>query len=202
MRYAAILMALLLTLSLAACGNNAADDLMNDMKNPGTSQDNPTLNDDPTEPDNNVGTTPDTVPDTTPNTPDTTPDADRDPVTGNDEPNGTPNGGSNDTDMPNDANRPGDTGNTDGNGSMTGAMRRLMYNGMMYEVTDDVLEDDEVGLELFSITSIVEDIPTKDGDAMGLDEGTRVFRLKDENEYDEIAVEIGGVFYKAEKVGG
>jgi len=198
MRYAAILMALLLTLSLAACGNNAADDLMNDMKNPGTSQDNPILNDDPTEPDNNVGTTPDTVPDTTPNTPDTTPDADRDPVTGNDEPNG----GSNDTDMPNDANRPGDTGNTDGNGSMTGAMRRLMYNGMMYEVTDDVLEDDEVGLELFSITSIVEDIPTKDGDAMGLDEGTRVFRLKDENEYDEIAVEIGGVFYKAEKVGG
>ena len=54
-----------------------------------------------------------------------------------------------------------------------------------------------MGIELFSIMNIVTDMPAEEGDAVGLDKGTRVFRLQDDNEYDEIAVEIGGVYYKA-----
>ena len=41
--------------------------------------------------------------------------------------------------------------------------------------------------------------PAEEGEAIGLDEGTKVFRLKNDNEYDEIAVEINNVFYKAVK---
>ena len=72
-----------------------------------------------------------------------------------------------------------------------------MYNGALYEVTDQRLADDEVGVELFSITRLVDDTPAEDGDALGLQEGTKVYRIRDDNEYDEIAVEIDDAYYKA-----
>ena len=89
--------------------------------------------------------------------------------------------------------------NADKDNNTTTDTRRVMYNGDLYEVTDETLDSDEVGVELFSITNIVEDMPAEDGDAIGLDEGTKVYRLKDDNEYNEIAVEINNVFYKAVK---
>ena len=106
----------------------------------------------------------------------------------------------------------GDTGNTgsgstsnSGTGDTTGKPqtgthpeeRSVMYNGALYEVTDQRLADDEVGVELFSITSLVDDTPAEDGDALGLQEGTKVYRIRDDNEYDEIAVEIDDAYYKA-----
>ncbi len=79
----------------------------------------------------------------------------------------------------------------------SGSERRVMYNGELYEVTGEVLDSDEVGAQLFSITSVVEGAPAADGDASGLDEGTKVFRIRDDNEYDQIAVEINDSYYRA-----
>ena len=172
MRLAALLMAALLALSLTAC--------MDDGKNNDTNQTPGT-----TENENNNG--------------------------------GTNNGGMNNGNTNNDTNKEDNqTNNPDKDNDVgtvpdnnikdeddkpngTSEVRRVMYNGNLYEVTNETLSADEVGVELFSITSIVTDTPAEDGDAVGLDEGTRVFRLKDDNQYEEIAVEINQVYYKAVK---
>ncbi len=176
MRVIAMIMAALLALSLTACTDNGN----------GT-----------TNPDNNK-------------TPGTTDNGNGNGGTNNGNTNNNGNGTNNDTD---DNNLGAGSNNTNGNtnggtsngnnadkdNNTTTDTRRVMYNGDLYEVTDETLDSDEVGVELFSITNIVEDMPAEDGDAIGLDEGTKVYRLKDDNEYNEIAVEINNVFYKAVK---
>lgn len=176
MKFTAIVLAVLLTLSMTACMNNG--------KNPNT----------------------------------TTPNNQTPGTTDNGGTNGNTNNGTN-NDVNNGANTNGSTNGNNGptngsnnnaagenqngnqaNGSGTAAAeRRVMYNGNLYEVTDETLDADEVGVELFSVTSIVTETPAEEGEAIGLDEGTKVFRLKNDNEYDEIAVEINNVFYKAVK---
>ena len=91
------------------------------------------------------------------------------------------------------------TGHTDADDAAR--TRSVMYNGDLYDVTAELLDDDEVGLELFSISEIVDDTPAADGNAAGLDKGTKVYRIRDDNEYYELAVEIGDAYYRAVRRG-
>ena len=91
------------------------------------------------------------------------------------------------------------TGHTDADDAAR--TRSVMYNGDLYDVTAELLDDDEVGLELFSISEIVDDTPAADGNAAGLDKGTTVYRIRDDNEYAELAVEIGDAYYRAVRRG-
>lgn len=182
MKLLSILLACLLTLSLTACSSttNSQNNNKPNTQNSGNTQNGTNAN----------NTTPDVLPgkdDTVPETenpiekPDMMPDDSADNNVDSTLPEQNPN-----TDRP-----------EENAGQDVPAERRLIYNGNHYVVTDETLTEDTVGIELFSIMNIVTDMPAKEGDAMGLDEGTRVFRLKDDNEYDEIAVEISGIYYKA-----
>lgn len=202
MRFAAIIMAALLALSLTACTGNGTNP--NNNQNPGTSNNGNTNGGT-----NNGGTNGGT---NNGNTNGGTNNGNTNGGTTNggntDDGNGLNGGSNNANGGTNNGNGTNGTngGNTSGNGTNGGTNgdtasdnRRVMYNGNLYEVTDETLKSDEVGVELFSITNIVTETPAEDGDAIGLDEGTKVYRLKDDNEYNEVAVEINNVFYKAVK---
>lgn len=88
-------------------------------------------------------------------------------------------------------------GSTSGNNGNTSDIRRFMYAGKLYTVTDEKVAQDKVGAELYSISSMVDGDPMEDGDAVGLDEGIRIFKLVEENEYRTVAVEIDNEFYLA-----
>ena len=175
MRFVAIIMAVLLALSLTACTDDATNN-PNNTQNPGTTNNGNTNNGTNNNDDDNNGLN-----------------------SGSNNTNGNTNGNDDNTNGSNTNNGTNGTGTNDDHTNGTADPRRVMYNGNLYEVTDEVLDSDDVGVELFSITNIVTDTPAQDGDAIGLDEGTKVYRLKDDNEYDEIAVEINDVFYKAVK---
>ena len=176
MKFTAIVLAVLLTRSLAACMDNGRKPNTTTPNNqtPGTTDNGGTNGN------TNNGTNND--------------------VNNGTNTNGSTNGNNGPTNGSNN-NAAGENQNgNQANGSGTAAAeRRVMYNGNLYEVTDETLDADEVGVELFSITNIVTETPAEEGEAIGLDEGTKVFRLKNDNEYDEIAVEINNVFYKAVK---
>ena len=75
--------------------------------------------------------------------------------------------------------------------------KRFYYAGRLYEITEETVDPEEVGAELFSITDIVDDDPGAQGEALGLDLDTRIFKFKEENEYDVLAVRIGQQYRKA-----
>ncbi len=119
------------------------------------------------------------------------------------------NGANNDTP---DAPDNGTNGNTNGNGDIMDngkpdgtpdfgddykGDRRFYYAGRLYQITDQTVDPDEVGAELFSITDIVEDDPAAEGEGLGLDMDTNIYKFKEENEYNELIVKIGERYYKA-----
>ena len=75
--------------------------------------------------------------------------------------------------------------------------KRFYYAGRLYEITEETVDPEEVGAELFSITDIVDDDPGAQGEGLGLDLDTRIFKFKEENEYDVLAVRIGQQYRKA-----
>lgn len=75
--------------------------------------------------------------------------------------------------------------------------RRFYYAGRLYQITDETVDPEDVGAELFSITDIVEDAPTAEGEGFGLDMDTNIYKFKEENEYNELIVKIGDRYYKA-----
>ena len=75
--------------------------------------------------------------------------------------------------------------------------KRFYYAGRLYEITEETVDPEDVGAELFSITDIVEDDPGAEGEGLGLDLDTRIYKFKNENEYDILAVRIGPSFRKA-----
>ena len=77
--------------------------------------------------------------------------------------------------------------------------RTVYYNGNVYRLTDEFINDGDVGIELFSIRDMISEQSNEDGMAVGIDKGTKVFRIKDDNNYDSIAVEINNRYHKAVK---
>ena len=78
--------------------------------------------------------------------------------------------------------------------------RRFYYAGRLYHITNETVDKDEVGGELFSITDMVENDPAAEGEGFGLDLNTNIYKFREENQYDELVVLIGEKFYKAEVV--
>ena len=75
--------------------------------------------------------------------------------------------------------------------------KRFYYAGRLYEITEETVDPQDVGAELFSITDIVDGDPGAQGEGLGLDLDTRIYKFKDENEYDTLAVRIGKMYRKA-----
>jgi len=76
-----------------------------------------------------------------------------------------------------------------------------MFNSKVYNVTDERVETDKVGEMLMAISSGVSNTPAKDGEALGLDNGTRVYRIKDSQDDKEVAVELNGKYFRASQNG-
>ena len=77
----------------------------------------------------------------------------------------------------------------------------FMFNSKVYNVTDERVETDKVGEMLMAISSGVSNTPAKDGEALGLDNGTRVYRIKDSQDDKEVAVELNGKYFRASQNG-
>jgi hypothetical protein len=168
MKFTAFLMALLLVFSLAAC---TPED------NNGTNDNNNSNLDGDSSDANGSNNGQNGANNNTPNTPGG---------------NGNTNGGTNGNSAGN--------GNTDGTpdfGEDYEGDRRFYYAGRLYQITNETVDPDEVGAELFSITDIVEDDPAAEGEGFGLDMDTDIYKFKEENEYDELIVKIGERYYKA-----
>lgn len=75
----------------------------------------------------------------------------------------------------------------------------VRFNGADYRVSEEEqLRRDEIGEELFTVQQTT-DKPENDGDAMGLPAGIKVWSIKDNTDYSAIAVEIDGMFYRANR---
>ncbi|MBE6929513.1 MAG: hypothetical protein E7463_04470 [Ruminococcaceae bacterium] len=75
----------------------------------------------------------------------------------------------------------------------------VRFNGADYRISrDEQLRRDELGIQLLIVQRVV-DTPERDGDAIGLPEGTRVHAIKDNKDYSALAVELDGMFYRANK---
>lgn len=75
--------------------------------------------------------------------------------------------------------------------------KRFYYAGRLYEITDETVDPEDVGAELFSITDVVDGDPGAQGEGFGLDLDTRIYKFKEENQYDVLAVRIGKIYRKA-----
>ena len=77
---------------------------------------------------------------------------------------------------------------------------QIRYNNALYKGTEEELRADELGRELMEVT-VVEGTPSANGEARGAAEGSRLYAIKDVNDYSAIAFQCGGVYYRAEKSG-
>ena len=75
---------------------------------------------------------------------------------------------------------------------------RIMFNNTLYRGSKEELRTDELGRELSAVT-VVETTPDANGEASGVEVGSRLYAIKNVNDYSAIAFECGGVYYRAEK---
>jgi len=75
----------------------------------------------------------------------------------------------------------------------------VRFNGADYRVSEEEqLRRDEIGVQLLVVQQMT-DKPEKDGDAMGLPVGITVWSIKDNTDYSAVAVEIDGMYYRANR---
>ena len=94
-------------------------------------------------------------------------------------------------------------GSYSGNGTniMDSTKGSFMFNSKLYTLTDESVSSDKIDVQLMSIASGVTGMPSKDGEAMGLDNGTKIYRIKDSQGDKEVAVEKDGKYFIAEQEG-
>jgi len=73
----------------------------------------------------------------------------------------------------------------------------FMLGGKLYMLTGEVLRTDELDTQVLSITDRVTGVPSNEGEAYGFDKDTKIFRIKNNQTNDAVAVEIEGVYYRA-----
>ena len=75
---------------------------------------------------------------------------------------------------------------------------RIMYNNTLYKGSREELHRDELGQELSAVT-VVERNPDANGEAAGVAANSRLYSIKNVNDYSAIAFECGGVYYRAQR---
>ncbi len=93
----------------------------------------------------------------------------------------------------------GSLGSNGINGSTNKGKGSFMFNSKLYTVTDESIDKEKLDVQLTSIVAGVTGIPSKDGEAVGLDSDTKIYRIKDSQDDKEVAVEIDGRYFKAEQ---
>ena len=73
----------------------------------------------------------------------------------------------------------------------------VMLDGKLYRLTGEVIRTDELGPQVLSTTDKVTGIPSKNGEAFGLERETKIYQIKNNTANDAVAVEIGGMYYRA-----
>ena len=88
------------------------------------------------------------------------------------------------------------------NGADANAMNpedaKIMYNSALYSGTKEEIRTDELGRELITVT-LVDSTPQANGEASGVAENTKLYAIRDINDYSAIAFNCGGVYYRATK---
>jgi len=178
-KFIAIILMVVLTLSLAACGMYRHNNTVNDPY-----ATNPNYND--TTGRGNLARDNATYPGTThPNT--TNPSA-----TNRNYPTNPNNANRNNATNPNTTNR-----NNTANPGTGNSRTSIMYSGHLYTVTNETVNRDQIGVELLSVSDVVTGTPARDGEAYGLNRGAKIFKFRNDNEYNEIVVEMNNRFYRA-----
>ena len=88
------------------------------------------------------------------------------------------------------------------NGADANAMNpedaKIMYNSALYSGTKEEIRTDELGRELITV-KLVDSTPQANGEASGVAENTKLYAIRDINDYSAIAFNCGGVYYRATK---
>ncbi len=73
-----------------------------------------------------------------------------------------------------------------------------MYNNTLYKGSKEEVRSDELGKELMAAT-LVTTTPKANGEASGVTENSKLYAIKNVNDYSAIAFECNGAYYRATK---